>query len=153
MHGLTNRQGRWNSTVFTSILFIAFPVAGITNDFLQVSDDWASQRPILDPTIAHNSSAIYALHESAQNFMRISNLERMEIYIDPCKPSSELVLIANITTTQNNRSSLVFGWISGSDSAQWDSATFWIYRHRGDKHDRFCDTNWAREFQDKWTVG
>lgn len=152
-YGLADRQGRWNSAVFTSRPFVAFPVAGVTNDFLQVSDDWASQRPILDPEIAHNSSAIYALHEHARNFTRMSNLECMETYIDPRKPSSELVLVANITAAQNNESSLVFGWISGSNSARWDSATFWICRHRGAKHDRFCNMNWAREFQDEWTVG
>lgn len=151
-YGLTDRQGSWNSAIFTSIPFVAFPVAGVTNDFLQVSDNWALQCPIPDSTIAHNSSAIYALHESARNFTRMSNLECMETYIDPRKPSSELVLVANITAAQNNDSSLVFGWISGSDSARWDSATFWICPNRGDKHDRFCDMNWAHEFQDEWKV-
>jgi len=124
----------------------------VTQDYLTMPDDWAAQRPILDPTISHNSSAIYALHENARNFTRYSNLDCMSLYIDPRNASSEVVLVADITASQNNGSSLVFGFISGSDPARWNSATAWICPNRGDKHDRSCTMDWARDFQDHWTV-
>jgi len=145
-------SGSWNSAVFTSIPFVTFPVAGVTSDFLEVRDDWTTQRPILDPTIAHNSSVIYALHEGARNFTRYSNLDCMELYIDPRTASSEVVLVAATAASQNNGSSLIFGFISGSDSSQWNAATAWICPNRGDKHDRFCTMEWANEFYDNWTV-
>jgi hypothetical protein len=139
--------------VFTSIPFVTFPVAGVTKDFLDLHDDWAIQRPILDSTISHNSSAIYALHKTAHNFTRYSNLDCIELYIDPRTASAEVVLVTNTTASQNNGSSLVFGFISGSDAADWNSATGWICPpNRGNKDDRFCTMEWAREFYDSWTV-
>jgi hypothetical protein len=148
----TDEAHSWNSVVFTSIPFVAFPVACVTADFLDLHDDWALQRPILDPTISHNSSAIYALHETAHSFTRYSNLDCIELYIDPRTASAEVVLVTNTTASQNNESSLVFGFISGSDGADWNMATAWICPFQEVKHSRFCTIEWAREFYDSWTV-
>jgi hypothetical protein len=148
----TNYSTSWNSAIFPSIPFVAFPVAGVTKDFRDMHDDWEVKRPILDTNIAHNSSAIYALHESAKNFTPFDNFECMSLYTNPLQPSSELVLVAKETAASNNNISLAFGWISGSDTSRWDWSTAWICSGQSDAGSRFCSIEWAQQFQDDWIV-
>jgi hypothetical protein len=117
-----------------------------------MSDDWAGRRLDLPTTDSQNDSTIYALQKNARNFTRYSNLECMALYIDPREASSEVVLVANTTASHNNGSSLLFGFISGSDHAQWDTATAWVCPNQGLKVARWCTMDWARDIQDHWTV-
>jgi hypothetical protein len=127
-------------------------VAGVTHDFLDMSDDWAGRGLDLPMTDSQNDSTIYALQKNARNFTRYSNLDCMALYIDPREASSEVLLVANITASQNNGSSLVFGFVSGSDHAQWDTSTAWVCPNQGQKVARWCTMDWARDIQDHWTV-
>ena len=134
--------------------FVVFPASAVTSDFLTAADNWEVTRPITDPTIfANRSSSMYALHENARNFTRLDNLQCMERYIDPLQATSDLVLVSNVTTAQNNGSSLIFAWMSGSDSMNWNGATNWICSsHENAYYTSYCSIDKAQHYADDWVV-
>lgn len=153
------QRNSWNSAVFASIPFVVLPAAIVTQDFATFNDNWAMTNPIDDPTISANSSIIYALHEEATNFSSMSNLECIEEYLSPTRATRALVLVSSVLSQDNfinhttSMSSLLHGWISGSDNARWNEATQWICGDREPPYwGKACTLDWARTFATEWTV-
>lgn len=77
----------------------------------------------------------------------------MERYIDPRNATSELILVSVDTTEQNNGSSLLHGWISGSDSAAWNAATRWVCVVQENLNwDTYCSPSKIPEYAVDWRV-
>jgi hypothetical protein len=94
---------------------------------------------------------IYDLQGRARNFTRLDRLSCLKLYVDPLNTTSDVILVAkNLTSAQNNGSSLVQGWINGLTS--WDYANFWVcggaqkdHVHQND----YCTLDWALSFASK----
>jgi hypothetical protein len=148
----------WNSAIFSSIPFTVFPVAIVTSDFDKADDKWAESHPLTDSTISAHTSSIYALQHKARNFTRLTNQECIEAYIDPLKATSELVLVSSVPTLQNFensiQSSLLDGWVSGSDHSRWDGATNWICSalYKDPTWPEVCTKTWVMPFAERWVV-
>ncbi|CAO2649251.1 Nn.00g066360.m01.CDS01 [Neocucurbitaria sp. VM-36] len=148
----------WNSAIFSSIPFTVFPAAIVTSDFERVRDKWEFSHPMSDSTILANASSIYGLQDKARNFTQLTTRECIEAYIDPRKATSELVLVSSIRTKQNVRngteSSLLDGWISGSDHARWDTATNWICSalYEDSTWPQACTKEWVMPSANSWVV-
>jgi hypothetical protein len=68
---------------------------------------------------------IYTLQGEASNYTTLNTTECVELYVDPLTPSSNLiVVVSNVTTAQNNGSSLIDGWVSAWE--MWFDSTSWI---------------------------
>jgi hypothetical protein len=147
---------RWNSTLFTSIPFIQLPVAVVTNDFLQLQDDWDVDRSSHfsnDALQEGQKASILALRSKAASFEYMTNIECMTAYIDPLNATAELILVANETSARNAGSSFVDGWIMGDRPTFWDSASTWICdAHYSPSTVHWCLLDFARTFQDHWTL-
>ena len=76
----------------------------------------------------------------------------MEKYIDPLTATSELVLVSNSTSQMQNGSSLIWGWISGSDPVHWNTATGWICEKVDPVNDFYCKIDWTTKYIDHWMV-
>lgn len=83
----------WNSALFSSIPFTVYPVAIVTSDFQEATDNWADfQSQIHD---ASNASDILAFRDKAKSFKRVTNRECIEAHIDPRYASAELIMVAD----------------------------------------------------------
>lgn len=92
---------------------------------------------------------IYNLQESARNFTRLEKLDCLELYVDPLNSTSDVVLVAkNLTSAQNNGSSLIQGWINGLSS--WDYASFWVCG--GIRISPYCTRDLALSMVNDWTI-
>ncbi|KAJ3534934.1 hypothetical protein NM208_g7344 [Fusarium decemcellulare] len=82
-------------------------------------------------------------------------LDCVERYIDPLKSTSAVVVVTrNVTTAQNDNSSLVDGWFSTWDS--WSDSAGWMcsaYQDGDLSKWRFCGQIWADTFADNWVLG
>lgn len=144
----------WNSVIFSSQPFALVPVAFVTNDFLAAGDDWMQSNPSIAALSINNTDvSINGLHEAAASFTRLSNSECIERYVSPLATTSSLVVVANETSLQNNGSSLIFGFISGINSSEWDNSRGWICAaYQPGNWGRYCTLDWAKEFQDDWKL-
>ncbi|KAH9862810.1 hypothetical protein J1614_010903, partial [Plenodomus biglobosus] len=146
----------WNSTVFSSIPIMAYPVAIVTSDFYQTHDEWPISHPIgsNDAMTPEALTFIYALQQKAKNFIRLSNRDCIDAYLDPSNITSELVMVSSISAKQNVRngteSSLLRGWFDDY-SLRWDWSAMWLcldqIQNQRDKSR--CPEEWAAE---PWTV-
>lgn len=99
----------WNSAIFSSIPFAVIPTALVTRDFEIVGDSWPSTHLLTE----NNHYSIYALQEKVKTFKRMENLDCIREYITPQNVTTELVLVSNILTSQNNVSGLESSLVDG----------------------------------------
>jgi hypothetical protein len=133
----------------------------VTSDFLAVSDDWSiSNLHAINHTclsgaefsnMYQNVSSIYSLQTAAKNFTRLERRACMENFIDPLNATRALVVVArNVTSAQNNGSSLIYGGLSGCWDI-WDRSNFWICAaYETGPRSRWCALDWASTFVDRW---
>jgi hypothetical protein len=150
----------WNSAVFASFAYVSYPRAMVTSDFLSASDNWSiSNSHAINPkcgtgaefNMYQNASSIYSLQTAAKNFTRLERSACMENFIDPLNATRALVVVAlNVTSAQNNSSSLIYGGLSGCWDV-WDRSNFWICQaYEGTSWSRWCTPDWASTFVDQW---
>jgi hypothetical protein len=150
----------WNSAVFASFAYVSYPRAMVTSDFLAASDDWSiSNLHAINPKCANgadfnniyqNVSSIYSLQTAAKNLTRLERRACIENFIDPLNATRALVVVAlNVTSAQNNGSSLIYGGLSGCFDV-WDRTNFWICQAYEVSGSRWCTLDWASTFVDRW---
>ncbi|KAH7153761.1 hypothetical protein DER46DRAFT_560533 [Fusarium sp. MPI-SDFR-AT-0072] len=151
----------WNSSIFTSLPIAVIPIAIATSDFQTAAYNWTTSDslsqfrswwPLMTGYEEEQRSMIYALQTAATNFTRISIEDCVKHYVDPRNPTSELVVVAsNVTTAQNNGSSLIDGGVVGWLGWEWSNA--WIcWAYQPDTW-RYCNWEFAKTFASKWTLG
>lgn len=97
-------------------------------------------------------SSIYALQYVADNFTRIDIEDCVKRYVDPRTPTSQLIVVAgNVTTAQNNGSSLIDGGVLGWLGWEWSNA--WICQAYQPDVWRYCNWGFAKTFAKQWTLG
>ncbi|KAF7177453.1 hypothetical protein CNMCM7691_005706 [Aspergillus felis] len=146
----------WNSTVFASLPFTIFVGAITTSDFQWATDNWnaSTTQGSIRPMNSTDHERIYDLQGRARNFTWLDKLSCLKLYVDPLNTTSDVILVAkNLTSAQNNGSSLVQGWINGLTS--WDYANFWVcggaqkdHAHQND----YCTLDWALSLASNWTI-
>ncbi|RGP57541.1 tkl protein kinase, partial [Fusarium sporotrichioides] len=151
----------WNSSIFTSLPITVIPIAIATSDFQTAAYNWTtfdslsqfrSWWPLMTGYEEEQRSMIYALQAAAMNFTRIDIEDCVKRYVDPRNPTSELIVVAsNVTTAQNNGSSLIDGGVVGWLGWEWSNA--WIcWAYQPDTW-RYCNWEFAKTFASKWTLG
>lgn len=162
-------KSSWNSTVFTSIPWVSYPIAYATSDVSDAVDNWTLVHPVV-PTVKRpsvdrelpdpvsnryqNVSSVYALHSLVKEFTQWQRRQCLENYINPLESTRALILVStNVTAAQNNGSSLIDTWISGWYAWNWGHN--WICR--GDTMDvpnsvRWCTWERASQWIDEWVV-
>ncbi|KAK7428354.1 hypothetical protein QQZ08_005111 [Neonectria magnoliae] len=151
----------WNSSIFTSLPIAVIPVVIATSDFQTAAYNWTAS-----DSLAHfhswwsrmagheeeQMSTLYALQAAAANFTRIGSEACVKRYIDPREPTSPLIVVAgNVTTAQNNGSSLIDGGILGWLGWEWSSS--WICWAYQTEVWRYCNWEFAKTFANQWTLG
>ncbi|OJD36760.1 uncharacterized protein BKCO1_9000190 [Diplodia corticola] len=144
----------WNSAIFASIPFTVFPVAIVTADFLTSVDDWSVTHPIPESSDYFDRRwSIYDLHLAGQGFTHLNNTQCIQQYLDPLNSTADLILVSKDTAEQNNGSSLLHGWISGSDFVHWQSATRWVcVAHEDYNWNHYCSQDDISQYADSWKV-
>ncbi|KAF5013831.1 hypothetical protein FDECE_188 [Fusarium decemcellulare] len=148
----------WLATGLVSVLLHLF-------DFTSASDNWTETDPLgqygwwrapaaWGDEAKRDISFIYSLQHDAVNFTRLKPRDCVERYIDPLKSTSAVVVVTrNVTTAQNDNSSLIDGWFSTWDS--WSDSTGWMcsaYQDDDLSKWRFCGQIWADTFADNWVL-
>ena len=140
---------------------VSYPRAYVTSDFPEATGNWTDSHPLSLPywespdkdqrSGDQNISSIYALQYMAKNFTRLSPKDCIATYIDLLNATQALVLvISNVTSTQNNGSSLILGYLIGRDSWTW--GTRWICISYWHSYMRWCGQEWASSIADNWIV-
>jgi hypothetical protein len=131
----------------------------VTSDFLAASDNWSVSNlhainHICDSgaefnNIYQNISLIYSLQTAAKNFTRLERMACMENFINPLTVTRALVVVAlNVTSAQNNGSSLIYGGLSGCWDV-WSRSNGWICSANTESV-WYCSLDRARTFVDQW---
>jgi hypothetical protein len=151
----------WNSAIFASFGYVSYPRAMVTSDFLEVSDDWSiSNLPAIQSrcwngaeldNIYQNVSSIYSLRTAAENFTRLEKRACMENFINSLNVTRPLVVVLNVTSAQNNGSSITYGGLSGCWDV-WSRSSFWICSAYLEHSYKWCTSDWANSFVDQWVV-
>ena len=131
---------------------VTYPVAIVTQDFLQSNDSWQEK------SIAHyrhrpanNNSKILSLHEEAANFARVDNIDCMNRVVDPLKATGDVVLVSTTLTKDNSNTSILIGFISGEDGRWWNAASNWICSaYEDEAFRRNCDFDFIKSHADDW---
>ncbi|KAJ7834788.1 hypothetical protein B0H14DRAFT_3142260 [Mycena olivaceomarginata] len=143
----------WNSTIFTSLPVVSIPRAMATSDFREAEDDWSEighlshldwwRLPEGWGDTTFDLSPIYSMKTKAMNLTRLEPKD--------CLNESVLVVAKNMTSAQNNGSSLIDGWMSGW--GYWTGGSDWLCSAYavGDDNKR-CNKQWADSLGDEWAV-
>ncbi|KAJ8128066.1 hypothetical protein O1611_g5572 [Lasiodiplodia mahajangana] len=148
----------WNSTLFASIPFTIFTGAIATSDLQWATDRWdnSTTRGAIRTKDPNDRRMIFGLQERAKNFTRLDKVSCLKLYVDPLKTTSDIVIVAqNITSSQNNGSSLLQGWVNGLFSDGWEYANFWVCDAETSSTTdvtRYCTLDWALSFADNWQL-
>ncbi|RBR17039.1 hypothetical protein FVER53590_28836 [Fusarium verticillioides] len=153
----------WNSTVFTSTPVVSVPRAIATSDFQISADNWTIDDPLLQRSwwrlpgiwgdVTYDLTPLYAMQTTASNMNRSEPKECLEQFIHPWKSTRSLLIVAqNVSSQQNNGSSLIDGWMSGWDI--WTVSHGWICAAYQGPYGgtRSCTEEWASTFADEWIV-
>lgn len=98
-----------------------------------------------------NKSAIYALQDAASNFTRLSTRDCVRRYVDPMTSSGSVIVVArDISSSKNNGSSLLDGWLSSWEV--WTGSASWVCSTRYQPSWKYCSWSIAKEFADSWEV-
>ncbi|KAF3011338.1 hypothetical protein E8E14_006155 [Neopestalotiopsis sp. 37M] len=117
----------WNSVFFASVPFTVFPAALATSDFLVTNDTWQYAPNAIRPEHFSRKELIPGLKTRASSFTRLDKSSCLDLYVDPLKANADLIIVAaNVTSSQNNGSSLIQGWVNGNFATSWDVSTAWI---------------------------
>ena len=124
----------------------------VTSDFQASTDDWAVSNPVElpSPNQYQNASSLYALQTAARadNLTRLDRRACVDAYIDPLSSTMSLVIVANNqTSTQNNGSSLLYGWLAGWDS--WNRAGLWVCTAQ---ESGWCTQDRTSTFGEQWVL-
>lgn len=150
----------WNSVFFTSSPFVSYPRAIVTSDVLGVPKLWdVSAEFNWDLPAKYSSydlqtlSSISSLQQEASGFRRLTTEECIDIYIDPLKSTSSVLVVgSNITAAQNEGSSLIDCWISGWDN--WSTSNRWLcayyYVTTDPDFSKWCTKRWLETFPSPW---
>ncbi|KAF4974097.1 hypothetical protein FZEAL_8970 [Fusarium zealandicum] len=154
----------WNSTIFASLPVAIIPRAIVTSDFQTASDNWKASDPLpklpwweLPPAEqreAMNLSTVYSLQSQATSFTHLSKPECIKQFVNPLESTRSLVVVAkNVSSLQNNGSSILDGWTSGWGHG-WELSSAWICtEHQISLQDwRYCTWEFGQTFSDNWTV-
>ncbi|KAG9253452.1 uncharacterized protein F5Z01DRAFT_623591 [Emericellopsis atlantica] len=151
----------WNSFIFTSLPIAVIPVTIATADFQTAAYNWTVSDPLahfsswwgrMPGYEEEQKSMIYTLQSAAANFTRIDVESCVRRYVDPREPTSPLIVVArNVTTAQNNGSSLIDGGILGWLGWEWSNS--WICQAYQPEIWRYCNWDFAKTFVDQWTLG
>ncbi|KAI0103195.1 hypothetical protein GGR51DRAFT_573390 [Nemania sp. FL0031] len=148
----------WNSTLFASIPFTIFTGAIATSDLQWAAERWdnSTTSGAIRTMDLNDRRMIFGLQERARNFTRLDKVSCLKLYVDPLKTTSDIVIVAqNITSSQNNGSSLLQGWINGLFSDGWEYANFWVCDAETPSTTdvtRYCTLDWALSFADDWQL-
>ncbi|KAI1462625.1 hypothetical protein F4805DRAFT_464335 [Annulohypoxylon moriforme] len=155
----------WNSSIFTSLPVVSIPRAIATSDFRTAADNWTTSDPLPPRSwwgfpgvdrwgaVSYDLSPVYTLKASAANLTRLEPKECIDEYIDPLKSTRSVMVVArNMTSTQNNGSSLLDGWMSGWD--YWDAGNHWLCSaYDPGEYTLVCNREWADGLVGDWVVG
>lgn len=155
----------WNSSIFTSLPVVSIPRAIATSDFQTAADNWTTSNPLpprwwwgFPPSnrwgdAAYDLSPVYSMKDQAATLIRLEPRECIDEYIDPLKSTRSVMIVArNMTSAQNNGSSLLDGWEGGWD--YWDAAQYWLCSaYDSGYYTKFCDRAWADSLVGDWVVG
>lgn len=155
----------WNSSIFTSLPVVSIPRAIATSDFQTAPDDWTISNPLPPRSwwgfpsadrwggASYDLSPVYTMKASVANLARLEPQECIDEYIDPLKSTRAVMVVArNMTSIQNNGSSLLDGWMSGWD--YWDAGNYWVCSaYDPGEYTKICDRAWADGLVDDWIVG
>ncbi|KAJ7255991.1 hypothetical protein C8J57DRAFT_1235892 [Mycena rebaudengoi] len=134
----------WNSTIFTSVPVVSIPRALATSDFLEAGDNWSKTDPVASSLT------------KAMNMTRLEPKDCIYESLDPLSSTRSVLVVAkNMTSAQNNGSSLLNGWMSGWDF--WHIGNYWlcsVYDPKHQKHHDWlvCNQRWADSLGDEWAV-
>ncbi|KAJ7810106.1 hypothetical protein B0H14DRAFT_3758020 [Mycena olivaceomarginata] len=174
---LGGRRSRWNSTIFTSVPVVSIPRALATSDFLEAGDDWSKTEPLShlhwwhlpvglgwDDVMTFDLSPIYSMKTKATNMTRLEPKDCIYESLDPLSSTRSVLMVAkNMTSAQNNGSSLIDGWTSGWDF--WHVGNHWLCAVYDPKYQNHlmeggggeyimmvCNQRWADSLGDEWAV-
>ncbi|KAI1094980.1 hypothetical protein F5B19DRAFT_505090 [Rostrohypoxylon terebratum] len=159
------RNLRWNSSIFTSLPVASIPRAIATSDFQTAADNWTLSNPlpprwwwVFPPPdrwgdVTYDLSPVYTMKDKAASLIRLEPRECIAEYIDPLKSTRSVMVVAwNITSVQNNGSSLLDGWEGGWD--YWETAQYWLCStYDLGYYTKLCDRAWADGLIGDWVVG
>jgi hypothetical protein len=103
-----------------------------------------------------NKDLIYGLKKRAENFTQIDSWSCLEQYSNALQATSDVVIVArDLTSDQNNGSSLIQGWVNGLTSTEWEAANSWVCgAHEPyaawDTH--YCSPAWVWSFDGNWEL-
>ncbi|KAI1470550.1 uncharacterized protein F4812DRAFT_269841 [Daldinia caldariorum] len=156
----------WNSVIFMSLPLVSIPRALATADFQVASDNWTASDPLpqrwwwnIPPgdrwgTVKYDLEPVYTLKTNAASLTRLEPRECIKEYLNPLNSTRGVLVVArNITTEQNDGSSLLDGWMSGWD--YWDAGNYWLCSayDPGD-YTKICSLEWADALDDDdWVIG
>lgn len=87
----------------------------------------------------------------AKNLTRLEKSACIDSFIDTLNATRALIVVAsNVTSAQQNGSSLISGFLSGWDV--WFRNGFWICEAYDPLYGRWCTREWANTFVDQWVV-
>lgn len=99
-----------------------------------------------------NLSAVYSLQAEAASFTRLDKRACIKSAVDPMEATRPLIIVArNVSTAQNNDSSLIDGWTTGWDGG-WEWSNGWVCWAHQSKTTKYCTWSFAETFVDNWTV-
>ncbi|KAJ7213785.1 hypothetical protein C8J57DRAFT_1601936 [Mycena rebaudengoi] len=161
----------WNSTIFTSVPLVSIPRAMATSDFLEAGDDWPKTDHLShlpwwhvpaagwDDGVTFDLSPIYSMKTKAMNMTRLEPKDCIYESLDPLSSTRSVLVVAkNMTSAQNNGSSLLDGWTSGWDF--WDGSDDWLctvydlreHVYLNQKQQMVCNQRWADSLGSEWAV-
>ncbi|KAJ7255750.1 hypothetical protein C8J57DRAFT_1186383 [Mycena rebaudengoi] len=158
----------WNSTIFTSVPVVSIPRALATSDFLEAGDNWSKTDPLShlhwwhlpegmgwDDVVTFDLSPIYSMKTKAMNMTRLEPKDCIYQSLDPLSSTRSVLVVAkNMTSAQNNGSSLLDGWTSGWDF--WHASNYWLCSGYDPKYQNqwplVCNQRWADSLGDEWAV-
>lgn len=120
-------------------------------------DDPLAQRswwnlPNIWEDVEYDITPIYALQAATTNMSRLEPRECIGSFIDPLNVTRSVVVVAaNISSHENNGTSLIDGWITGWDI--WSASNSWICAVHAYGTDKMCTRTYADTFADRWMVG
>lgn len=144
----------WNSAIFSSLPFTIFAAAITTSDWSVANDTWGNAPHAVRTQDFTLKGEIQGLKLRASNFTRVDSRSCLELYVDPLGSLGDLLVVArNLTSVQNNGSSIIQGWINGNAATEWSNANFWVCNSLSwTQGTPFCNLDRTKENIGSWTL-
>lgn len=152
----------WNSSVFTSLPVVTIPHVIVTSDFRTSSDNWTTSDPLTkaswwtppskEDQVAISIESLYSLQDQVVEFTSIDKRSCIKSFVNPLESTRSVIVVSsNITTLQNNGSSLIDGYISSWEE-WWAWSNGWICSAYHTHDFKYCTLEWADSFADDWII-